>query len=202
MRNTAYGILALIIGMVGLSSTTAGVDAPPRSAQTAVSGAPGIGPHRWVYASRSLKEEKHVSELVEIARQASAGGMNGMVLSGGYSRLTLKDPVYVGRLKRVQEGLSRLGIELIPIFMTVGYGDGLDENPNLAAGMPVRDALFVARGGQAELVADPAPVLLNGGFEETSGGAPAGFALDGKLGGTLSMDSVVHHGGGHSLRCD
>ncbi len=202
MRNTAFGILALVMISIGLASTAAGVHSPSAPAQTAVVRSSGIGTHRWVYASRSLKEQKHVSELIEIARQASAGGMNGMVLSSGYSRIMLKDPVHLGRLKQLQEGLSRLGVELIPIFMTAGYGDGLDENPNLAAGMPVRDALFVARGGRAELTEDPAPTRLNGGFEEISGGAPAGFILDGKLGGTLSVDSVVHHGGQRSLRID
>jgi hypothetical protein len=202
VRNTAFGFLALIMGMVGLSSTTAGDHSPSALSQTAAVRSPGIGPHRWVYASRSLKEQKDVSELIEIARQASAGGMNGMVLSGGYSRITLKDPAYLGRLKQVQEGLSRLGVELIPIFMTAGYGDGLEENPNLAAGLPVRDALFVARGSRAELIEDPAPTRLNGGFEEISGGAPSGFVLDGKLGGTLSVDSAVRHSGQRSLRFD
>jgi len=202
MRNTVFGILALIMGLIGLSSTTAGINSPSGPVQTSAVRNPGIGPHRWFYASRTLKEQKHVSELIEIARQASAGGMNGMVLSAGYSRILLKDPVYIGRLKQVQEGLSRLGVDLIPIFMTVGYGDGLDENPNLAAGMPVRDALFVARGGQAVLVEDPAPTRINGGFEEISGGAPSGFILDGKPGGTLSVDSAVRHSGSRSLRFD
>ena len=202
MSNKAFGFLALIIGVVGLSSTSAGVHSPSGHAQTGAARSPGIGPHRWVYASRSLKEQKHVSELIEIARQASAAGMNGIVLSGGYSRITLRDPAYRSRLKQVQEGFSRLGVELIPIFMTAGYGDGLDENQNLAAGMPVRDALFVARGSRAELIEDPAPPLRNGGFEEIAGGAPSGFILDGKLGGTLSIDSAVRHTGDHSLRFD
>ena len=101
VRNAALGFLALIMGVVGFSSTTAGVHSPSGLAQTAVVRSPGIGPHRWVYASRSLQEQKHVSELIEIARQASAGGMNGMVLSGGYGRTALKDPAYLGRLKQV-----------------------------------------------------------------------------------------------------
>jgi len=201
VRNAAIGFLALIMALVGFSSA-AEVHPPSGFAQTAVARGSVIGPHRWVYASRSLREQKHVSELIEIARQASQGGMNGMVLSGGYDQTSLKEPAYLGRLKQVKEGLSSLGVELIPIFMTVGYGDGLDQNPNLAAGMPVRDALFVARGGRAELIEDPVPTRINGGFEEISGDAPAGFVLDGKLGGTLSVDSAVRHSGNRSLRFD
>ena len=171
-------------------------------AQSRDSSEAGIGARRWVYAYRSLQEEAHVSDLLEIARRASEAGMNGMVLSGGYRNIDRASPAYIDRLRRVREGLSGLGVELIPIFMTVGYGDGLERNPNLAAGIPVRDALFVARSGKAELVADPPASIRNGGFEETEDGAPAGFVVAGTIGGTLSLDPHVFRSGKQSLRFD
>jgi hypothetical protein len=40
----------------------------------------------------------------------------------------------------------------------------LSQDPNLAEGLPVRDALFVVRNGEARVVADPPVALREGGM--------------------------------------
>jgi hypothetical protein len=66
--------------------------------------------------------------------------------------------------------------------------------------MPVRDALFVARGGRADSDRGSGPTRLNGGFEEISGGAPSGFVSTEV--GELARDSAVYHGGKRPLQFD
>jgi len=51
-------------------------------------------------------------------------------------------------------------LRLVPAVFPVGYSNELlAQNPNLAEGLPVRNALFEVRGDRAELVADPAVSL-------------------------------------------
>lgn len=201
MRYVAMlGAVGVLLGGLGHEISGWWYGPATSGAVSAQSISPRIGNYRWVYAYRSLEQDTHVQELIEIGRQAAAAGMNGMVLSAGFRQIDQKSAAYLDRLRRVREGLSAQGIELIPIYMTAGYGDGLERNPNLAAGLPVKDALFEARNGSAGLVPDPAPVVRNSGFEEGVAGLPLGFAASGPAGGVLSLDPEVARTGKQSLR--
>jgi hypothetical protein len=56
----------------------------------------------------------------------------------------------------VKELAAELGLTVVPTLFPVGYSNSLLwHDPNLAEGLPVKDALFVVQGGQARLQADP-----------------------------------------------
>lgn len=121
-------------------------------------------PHRWVYISRGLRSDRDVEDIRRIARTASENGLNGVLLAAGLDSLDLKPPEYLARLEKVKQILGENRLEIIPSIFSAGYGGGiLAHDRNLAEGLPVKDALYVVKGGEARLqpevpVADGGPV--------------------------------------------
>jgi len=160
-----------------------------------------VSPNRWVYVSRGLHKDSDVADIRDIARTASEHGLNGMVLAAGLDRLDLQPPEFFARLEQVKAICARHKIEIIPILFSAGYGGSvLAHDRNLAAGIPVRDALFVARGGQARHAPDPPVRVANGGFEEFRGHRVAGYRFHDKPGEVSFVDTKVRRGGKASLR--
>jgi len=155
---------------------------------------------RWVYVSTELNSNRELERVEGIARTASEHGLNGMLLSAGFDDMDLKTPEELERLARLKKACDQLGVEIIPAGFGVGYGGGvLEHNKNLAAGQPVRGALFVAKKQVATFVSDPVVKIANGGFEEVEGGLPAGFTAHGAR---ATIDSSVFHSGKASVRFD
>ena len=171
---------------------------------------------RWVYVSTDLKSDRELERVEGIARTASQHGLNGILLSAGFDAMDLKSPEDLARLARLKQTCDHLGVEIVPIGFSVGYGGGvLSHDKNLAAGQPVRGALFVAKGREATFVADPAVKIVDGGFEEaessshhpsvpsserrglTEGVLPAGFTAHGAR---ATIDTTVFHSGKASVR--
>jgi len=124
---------------------------------------PALYPNRWVYVSRSLRDDRQVEDIRGIARTASEHGLNGMVLTG-LDQLDSASPDYLKRLEQVKAISKQYSLEIIPIIYSAGYGGAvLRHNRNLAEGLPVRNALFVVRNGEARLASQPAVALVNGG---------------------------------------
>ena len=118
--------------------------------------------YRWVYVSRSLRADGDVADIRNIARTASEHGLNGMVLAAGLDRLDRQPQDYFARLEKVKRICQQYKIEIIPIVFSVGYGGSvLAQDRNLAAGIPVKDALFVVDRGLARLVPDPPARIAN-----------------------------------------
>jgi len=160
-----------------------------------------VYPCRWVYVSRGLRKDQDVEDIRGIVRTAAEHGLNGMVLSAGLDRLDLQQPDYFRRLEQVKRICKKHGVEIIPIIFSAGYGGSvLGHDRNLAAGIPVRDALFVVKGGEARLVADPPVALVNGGFEEYKGHRLRGYRFHDKPGEVTVRDTKVFHSGKASLR--
>jgi hypothetical protein len=129
---------------------------------------PKIYPKRWVYVSNSLDTDRDLAEVSRIVETAAAHGMNGMVLAGSLDRIDLQPPEYFRRLKQLKELCDRRGVEIIPTGFNVGYGGALlAHDKNLAEGLPVKGALFVASGGKAGFQAESAPLRF-----ETPGPVP------------------------------
>jgi len=160
-----------------------------------------VYPYRWVYVSRNLQSDQHVRDIEWIAATAAQHGLNGLVLAAGLDRLDLQPPAYFERLRQVQEICRRYELELIPIIFSAGYGSSvLAHDRNLAEGLPVRNALFVAYGEEARLVPDPPPQLLNGGMEDYDGHRLRAYRLQDQPGQVTFVDTEVFHSGAASLR--
>jgi hypothetical protein len=158
-------------------------------------------PYRWVRVGCGLKKDTEVEKIRKIAEIARQHGLNGILLSAGLDMLDLQPPDYHRRLKRVKEICSSLGLDIIPSFMSAGYGGAvLAHDRNLAAGLPVKDALFEVKNGEAKLVADPPTRLVNGGFENASPERLEGFVTSGKLGEFVVRDNLSFKEGKTSLR--
>jgi hypothetical protein len=117
--------------------------------------------HRFVYATTKLADAAEIENLVSLMRRAAAARYDGIVLAeSGREGERATDEMAAARIRRVADGL---GLEIIPAVFPIGDSRRLlAHDPNLAEGLPVRDALFVVRGGEAELQADP-PIQLRGG---------------------------------------
>lgn len=159
---------------------------------------PKVYPDRWVYVSTRLGSDEELDRVEGIAKTASNHGLNGMLLAAGFDELDLKPPDFISRLTHLKKTCDSLKVEIIPLGFSVGYGSGvLAHNKNLAAGLPVHGALFVAGEQEARFVPDSPAKLLNGGFENRHGNLPADFSLHG---GKASIDTTVFHSGKASVR--
>jgi hypothetical protein len=157
--------------------------------------------NRWVRVSSRLASDADVQKVRDIAKIAAEHGLTGIVLSAGLDQLDLKPPDYFRRLNDVRLLCEDYGLEIIPSIMSAGYGGAvLAHDKNLAAGLPVKDALFVVAKGRASLVADPPVSFANGGFEELVSGRLEGFQTVGKIGEAISVDSQIFKEGKASLR--
>jgi len=161
-----------------------------------------VYPLRWVYVSRSLTKDQDLADVRRIVNTAADHGLNGMVLTG-LSSLDRRDAAYFRRLEAVKALCGQRGVEIIPIIFSAGYGGAiLGRDRNLAAGLAVRNALFVAGDGRAQLVADPPVRIANGGFEDHAGNRLKGFRFHDAPGKVSFVDTTVRRSGGASLRFD
>lgn len=156
----------------------------------------------WVFGW-SLGRDQDVTEISRVLQTAGEHGLNGAVVSFGLDTLCKKTPAFFQRLEQVQQACVSNRLELIPSVFSVGYASAaLAHDENLAEGLPVEDAPFLVKGSEARLVPDPAPILVNGGFEDSAGNQVAGYTLVEQPGTISFVDTQVKHGGKASLRLE
>lgn len=173
------------------------------SASCVAGAGPRPYPDRWVYVARNLQKDSDVEDIRRIVTTASEHGLNGMVLTGGFDTIDLQKPAYFRRLEEVKAICAQLKVEIIPIIFSVGYGSGvLAHDKNLAEGLPVEDAPFIARGGEARIEPDPAARVINGGFEEFGRNRFRGFRFADEPGRITFQDTEVFKEGHASLRIE
>ena len=157
-------------------------------------------PYRWVRVASNLRDDSEVERIRQIVTTASEHGLNGMTFSAGLDQLDQKTPDYFQRLKQVREICAERKVDIIPSFFSAGYGGSvLSHDKNLAAGLPVRDALFVVSDGKARFVAEPAVKIANGSFENYQQSAIEWFPIEGKP-GEVTIDSAEAKEGKASVR--
>ena len=157
---------------------------------------------RWVYCSFNLLVDKNADELVNVMDRARAAGYTGILLADyKFNKLGQMIPRYFRNVERVREKARGLGLGIIPACFPIGYSNGLlSHDPNLAAGLPVRDALFVVKDGVARPVADPPIQFRNGDFEEVRGDTCLHYRFQDGPGEWSFSDTDVVKSGKRSLR--
>ncbi len=166
-------------------------------------GAAAEYPCRWVYVSNGLRRDTDVAHVQKVIRTASEHGLSGMVLSAGLDRLDRQPPEYFQNLETIKQTCRETDIEIIPIIFSAGYGGAvLGEDRNLAAGLAVKDALFVVQGHTATFHADVPVKFPNGGFEAFSGNRLEGCRFHDQPGETSFVDTETKHSGKASLRME
>jgi len=137
-----------------------------------------VYPYRWVFVQCEQFEPGVVEKVRNIARTCAQHGINGILLSGALERLDLDSPYTFKTIAQINRIAESRGIEIIPQIMSVGYNAFmLQHDKNLAEGLPVKDALFIAGAGKARHVPDPPVELVNGGFETCQGGKFQGYSF-------------------------
>jgi len=152
--------------------------------------------YRWFYVQQNLQVKENVPKVQELLKRAKAAGYNGMVLAD--YKLSILDRVpdyYFTNLAEVKKTAEALGIALYPTVCSCGYDNGLlAHDPNLAEGLPVREAIFTVTGREANVVAEN--LLPGGGFEELKGAAFAQWDWN----DPAARDTAVKHRGEAALR--
>ncbi len=161
-----------------------------------------IYPDRWLYLNSHFHSDKDLDVTLDLIRTAAQHGLNGIVLPG-MDHLSLASPEYLARLAKVKEVADANHMEVIPEGFGIKYGGApLKIDKNLAEGLLVKNALFVARGDTASFVADSPARLVNGGFEKYKGNRFTGFTTQDEPGKLTFVDTSVSHSGNASLRIE
>ena len=156
---------------------------------------------RWVYdGANFLVAEQVTAKIAELERFA-AEGYNGVVISDyKFMRWDDMPASYTANIRRYREATRRLKMEVVAAVMPLGYSNALlGHDPNLAEGLPVKQAPFVVRHGRL-VPDDDGPALQNGGFEQGHDNKPAGWSFVDDPGRITFIDSAVKHEGRASLR--
>src|SRR6266478_4117504 len=127
-------------------------------------GSRAAGLEKWIYCSENLWVDKNIDDLEGLLRRAAKAGYTHVLLTDSkFSKLGDMDARYFRNIERVKKLAAELHLEIVPALFSIGYSnDLLWHDPNLIEALPVRDALFVVKNGEARLLADP-PVELKGG---------------------------------------
>jgi hypothetical protein len=175
----------------------------PGLAGTEEPAAKAAGPELWLYAPCNFQVNEQVNRLIELLRRARKAGYTAAVITDSkFGRLADRPEHYYDNLRRTRKAADEIGIEIIPIVGSFGYSNDLLQNdPNLAEGLAVRDALFVVKEGRATL-ADTTNLLPLGDFEQFQENLPAGWDFADGPGQSIFADTDVKHGGKLSLRME
>lgn len=142
---------------------------------------------RWLFVWGNMRDNREVDRVIARLPGAKAAGYNGVVLSPN---------IEPAKAIELREAAKRNGIDLIAIVM----GNSRDRND--MEGLPVKDALFVSRGGVARHQPDNPTRVANGDFEEFTGNHFALWAFQDDEGVTSFVDTDIKHGGKASLRME
>lgn len=123
---------------------------------------------RLFYCSSNLLVDEQADRVIGLIGRAGSAGYTGVVLADSkFSRLGEMPERYFANCRRIREAGEKGGVEIIPAIFPIGYSnDLLSQGPDLAEALPVRDAVFVVRGGIARPVAEPAVSLPAGDMSD------------------------------------
>jgi hypothetical protein len=116
---------------------------------------------RWVYFPQDLREEKNVEKLIAIMKRASNTGYTTVLLEDpNFGKLPRMSAGYFANLERVKAAAAEARLDLVPALFQIGHSENLlAQDPNLAEGLPVKDALYVVETGVAKIEPET-PVAL------------------------------------------
>jgi hypothetical protein len=122
----------------------------------------------WLYCAQNLWVDKNIDELESLFQRASKAGYTHVLLSDSkFAKLGDMDARYFRNVERVKKIAAAARLEIVPTVFPVGYSnDILWHDPNLIEALPVRDALFVVKGGVARLQPENSPGFKGGDFSD------------------------------------
>jgi len=157
---------------------------------------------RWFYSQTNLLVAENADKLVVLIERAGKAGYNGLMLADYKFNILGRMPAhYFKHVERVKAAAEKAGMEIIPAIFPIGYSAGvLAHDPNLAEGIPVKDAPAVVKGGV--VVPESSSKLRNGDLEQVNGHKFVGFGFQDDPGKISFADSEIVHGGKVSCRLE
>ena len=124
--------------------------------------------HRWIYLATNLLVDKNVEEDLVLLDRAAKAGYNGVVLTDSkFLRWDQLPERYVTNVRRVRQACRDHKLACIACVCPIGYANELSSrDPNLAEGLPVVDAPFVAKGGKL------VPATIRPGWSTAASSSP------------------------------
>lgn len=140
---------------------------------------------------------------LDMLKTAKAAGYDTVAINDSkFQRWSVIGSDYQAKARKFRDAVRKLGMKFVIGVCPIGYSnDLLSLDPNLAEGLPVRDATYRATE-QGTLVPDDAIALQNGGFEMATGDTPGGWAWLDDPGKVCFIDRSVFHDGSQSLRME
>jgi hypothetical protein len=193
IRPTVIAIVCSLALAAGLFFTE------PAHAQNLPQGSKAL----WVYAPVNFQVDRSTDELIALLKRAAKAGYNGAVITDfKFGKIQDRPKRYYTNMIRTQKTADEFGIELIPAVFPIGYSTSLLQNdPNLAEGIPVIDARFIVKNGKAEL-ADQKNLLPFGDFESMRGDKSPGWGFVDGPGKSTFRDTQTKHSGAAALRME
>ena len=123
-------------------------------------------PELWFYYATNLQATENLKPLEAVFRGAAAAGYTQVLLTDSkFARLDSVMPVYFENAAKVKKLADELHLEIVPAVFPMGWSEALlSHNPDLVESLPVKDALFVVKDGEAHPVAMPPVSFPDGGF--------------------------------------
>ena len=157
-------------------------------------------PVYWFHVMTNINNDEATQKVYALMERAAKAGYTGISLFD--SRFLMKEfqtPEYIAKVKKFRQKASELHLAIAGCMAPLGYGEEmLHYDINLVEGMPVRNAVFVAKEGKL-VPFDPDVHLTNGNFENWKGDAPANWDID-DAGKNAFKDETVKYNDKPSLR--
>ena len=104
----------------------------------------------WVYSTTNFQVDKSVDDLITLMDRSKKAGYNGILINDyKFGKIDDRPKNYCTNLTRVKLASEKIGIEIIPGVMPIGYSNSLlINNPNLAEGIDVKNCLMKFKSGQ------------------------------------------------------
>jgi hypothetical protein len=159
--------------------------------------------HRWVYLQTNLLVDENVERNLKLFERAAKAGYNGVVLADSkFMRWDILPKRYLENVRRTREACRKLKLDLIACVCSIGYSnDVLSRDPNLAEGLSVVEAPFVAKEGKL-VPAEGSTKFVNGSFEEHKRNMPSRWNFVDQPGEVSFIDTKVTFDGKCSLRME
>ena len=150
----------------------------------------------------NLANDKTLTEIEGLIKKAQPVGYNGIaIIDSKFEKFALQDDHWRENVRKLRKLCTDNQFALVTGIAAIGYSaEMLANDPNLAEGLPVRDAEFVVKGGKLVPVNDAE--LLNGSFEDNKADQPKAWNSNSDPGKVTFIDDKVAHDGKVSVRID
>jgi hypothetical protein len=107
-------------------------------------------PERWNYVKANLSNDTGLADFLNVLKASSEVGCTHILMPEGRFMRFAEDRDYLARVAKVKQAAKELSLTIVPSVASVGYsGRYLHYDANLAAGLPVKDMVFVVKDGKA-----------------------------------------------------